>query len=174
MKYSFSVYQVENEGEFAWVAESKELKNCLGVGDTQEEAISELAENEEAWLETAQANGYAIPEVHVEAVRAYSGKLTLRLSPKEHEKAAKEAEKQGISLNQLINDAIVSYTSAQSAGRVLSEQISRIQSLMNLGQTMQVSRFTMPVTMKAHFKPYTEEPEALQYTTIGGYAHVPN
>ncbi len=110
MKYSFSISRVENDGDATWVARSKELKNCLGVGDTQEEALAELEENERVWLEMAEENGFPIPAIHVEIVPSYSGKLTLRMSPKEHELAARRAESLGISLNQYINDAVVAYS----------------------------------------------------------------
>ena len=115
MKYSYTMAQMEHDGEIIWAAQSKELKNCYGVGDTQQEALEELAENEQAWLEMAEENGYPIPNPSIEKMSAYSGKLTLRLSPREHELAARQAHRQGISLNQYISDAIVAY-SHESAG----------------------------------------------------------
>ena len=41
----------------------------------------------------------------------YSGKISLRFSPFVHEQASGLAKKQGINLNQYINDAIVYYNS---------------------------------------------------------------
>lgn len=63
MRYPYKVGETIHDGELIWLAESTVLKYCFGVGDTKEEALEELAENEAAWLETAQANGYPIPEV---------------------------------------------------------------------------------------------------------------
>ena len=111
MKYSFTMNRINHDGDLIWVAKSNELIHCYGVGDTQEEALDELAENEKAWLETAVEKGYPIPEVRVEKATTYSGKLTLRISPKEHEAAAKQSAAQGISLNQYLSDAVVSYSS---------------------------------------------------------------
>lgn len=126
MIYSFSIYRVENEGDFAWVAESKELKNCLGVGDTQEEAIAELAENEVAWLEMAESNGQSIPCISIEKPSMWSGKFTLRMSPKEHEHATNQADKQGVSLNQYINDAVVAYSAGNALTNAVSLQLNQL------------------------------------------------
>ena len=112
MKYPFSVFQTEVENHIFWIAKSNLLKGCVGQGDTQEEAIKELSENEKAWLETVKEVGIDIPKVPVEKVSKYSGKMTLRISPSVHLQAAEFAKKEGISLNQYINDAIVSRNSS--------------------------------------------------------------
>lgn len=129
MKYSFTMNRINHDGDLIWVAKSNELIHCYGVGDTQEEALDELAENEKAWLETAVEKGYPIPEVRVEKATTYSGKLTLRISPKEHEAAAKQSAAQGISLNQYLSDAVVSYSSRRMLMDLLDEKIDRLTAL---------------------------------------------
>lgn len=52
-KYPFEVSQTEVDGHVFWIAKSTHLKGCVGQGDEKSDAVSELAENEEAWLETA-------------------------------------------------------------------------------------------------------------------------
>ncbi|MCR4787632.1 MAG: type II toxin-antitoxin system HicB family antitoxin [Lachnospiraceae bacterium] len=108
MRYPFHVFQTEVEGHVFWVAKSNYLKGCVGQGDVQEDAIRELAENEEAWLETAHETGIPIPEIEPVNPDEYSGKMTLRMSPAIHREAAMIAKEEGISLNQYINDAVVS------------------------------------------------------------------
>ena len=108
MKYPFSVFQTEIEGHVFWIAKSLYLKGCVGQGDTQEEAMKELSENEDAWLETAGEVGIPIPEIPLEHIADYSGKMTLRIAPSVHMQAARFAKQEGISLNQYINNAIVS------------------------------------------------------------------
>lgn len=107
MNYGYTVYKACVEDEVFWVAESRELKGCVAQGDTPEEAIAELASNEEEWLETAKECGIEIPEHSVEELVVYSGKFMTRLSPFVHQEAAMCAKKQGISLNQYVNNAIV-------------------------------------------------------------------
>ena len=152
MKYSFSISQVENDGEILWVAESQELKNCLGVGETQDEALAELAENEVLWLEMAKENNFPIPEPRIWKLPTFSGKLTLRLSPKEHELAAKQAEVSGLSLNQYINNAVVAYNreSFSSATELheIHEKVTRIvesaemSKLTSIGYTPEAHEIT--------------------------------
>ena len=107
MKYPFRVYQTQVEGHIFWIAECPALKGCTGQGDTLEAALAELNANEQSWLELAEEYGIAIPAIPMEQANAYSGKLTLRVAPHVHQEAAELAKKQGVSLNQYINDAIV-------------------------------------------------------------------
>lgn len=107
MKYPFRVYPTQVEGHIFWVAECPALKGCTGQGDTLETALAELEENEKNWLELAEEYGIEVPAIPMEQVNSYSGKLTLRVAPHVHHEAAELAKKQGISLNQYINDAIV-------------------------------------------------------------------
>lgn len=104
MKYGYYTYKLmTTEGE-VWAAESIALNGCAGQGMTAEEAVSELEKNELEWLETAKKVGIEIPE---EPANQYSGKISLRIEPSEHRKAAIRAKVEGISLNQYLCDAII-------------------------------------------------------------------
>lgn len=118
MLYEANIYQMQVEGHIFWIAESKSLKGCVGQGDTSEDAICELEENEREWIETAKEYNIPIPEPTVRTPKTYSGKISLRVSPIVHENATLSAESLGISLNQFINDALISYTeSVNNLGR---------------------------------------------------------
>ena len=123
MRYPYSVYQMQVEQHRFWIAKSLQLNGCVGQGDTAEEAVQELEENEAVWLETAEEMGIPIPIVQVEMPQEYSGKMTLRVSPSIHRTAAEFAKKEGISLNQYINDAIVSKNSEMRTLNFLSEDV---------------------------------------------------
>ena len=131
MKYPFSVAQMESEGHVYWVAKSSQLNGCVGQGDSVEEALAELAGNEEVWLETAADVGIPIPDVYVEKTQTYSGKLTLRVAPSVHERAAYLAKKDGISLNQYINDAVVAYNKENSVIDYVSSKVSSVSVQIN-------------------------------------------
>lgn len=109
MKYGFRVYQMEVDNHAFWVAESTELKGCVGQGESANEAIRELSENEDEWLITAKELGIPIPQVSIQKELTFSGKFSLRISPFVHEEAHLNAKELGISLNQYFNDAIVDY-----------------------------------------------------------------
>ena len=125
MKYPYRVELIEEaDGERCWVARSESLKGCIGTGDTPEEAAKELEENEVAWLETAQEYGTKIPAVPYERVESFSGKFTVRVSSYVHKAAAEEAKKQGVSLNQFINDAIVNYVAEVKTVNHVSDAVA--------------------------------------------------
>ena len=86
--------------------------------------LKSINENEEEWLNTAQEVGIPIPEIPIEMVQEYSGKLTLRVAPTVHKQAALIAKKEGISLNQYINDAIVAHNSEFSTINYVSKRLS--------------------------------------------------
>lgn len=106
MKYGFKVYQVDIEGELVWFAESKDLEGCAGQGETCDEAIKELEENEIVWLEMAKKDGDEVPNPSIEKPTNYSGKFTVRLSKSLHQKATEAAQYEGVSLNTFVIEAI--------------------------------------------------------------------
>ena len=110
MLYEAKIYQMEVENHLFWIAESKVLKGCVGQGDTSDEALRELEENEKEWLDTAKEFHIPIPPQTIKKEKPFRGKFSLRMSPYVHEQAAEMAEELGSSLNQFINDAIISYT----------------------------------------------------------------
>lgn len=49
-----------------WVAECPSLPGCISQGGTKPEALANIKEAIEGWLETAEAHGQAIPEERFE------------------------------------------------------------------------------------------------------------
>ena len=103
------MYQARDKHHVFWVAESLVLNGCSAQGETEAEAYAQLEESELAWLETADELGWERPENPIRELKVYSGKVALRLSPVVHKEAAQIASDLGISLNQYIGDAIVTY-----------------------------------------------------------------
>lgn len=109
MKYPYKTYRTKVEDHTFWVAESNDLTGCVGQGDTLDEALIELEQNEADWLAAAKEFNIPIPEPSLTEVPKFSGKVTLRISPFTHQQSYKLAQEQKISLNQFFNEAIVSY-----------------------------------------------------------------
>ena len=84
-----------------------ELPGCYSSGDTPEDAMEMLDEAIELWVEAELEDGHDIPPPS-RAVE-YSGRLTLRLLPSIHERAALLAEHEGASLNRYLANAISYY-----------------------------------------------------------------
>lgn len=126
MKYPFEVNRMIVQGHEFWAAESKALKGCVAQGETLEEALEELEANENEWISTAREYGIAIPEITFEKEETYSGKFTVRLSPFEHRRAAEQAKRQGLSLNQYVCNAIINYTAEERTAGYISDTVDDI------------------------------------------------
>ena len=59
-KYEIIIYWSDEDGVF--VAEVPELPGCLAHGNSQEEALQNINQAAELWLNTAREFGDAIPE----------------------------------------------------------------------------------------------------------------
>ncbi|HEX9702798.1 MAG TPA: type II toxin-antitoxin system HicB family antitoxin [Rhodospirillales bacterium] len=58
--YHINVFWSDEDG--CWVADIPDLKYCSATGDTPEEALREVREAKEAWIEAARAAGRPVPE----------------------------------------------------------------------------------------------------------------
>lgn len=105
------------------ILDQLEFPGCLATGDTPAEALDNLEEVAESWIESALANGQRIPDP-AEA-EEYSGKLLLRMPKTLHRKAARIAEREGVSLNHLIAVSLAQYV-GERAG---TETILDVRSL---------------------------------------------
>lgn len=98
LPYTTIIEPVNDESGFYYTGRIMEFEGCLSDGDTKEETLQNLQEAMELWIETKLANGFSVPEPVIEA--KVSGKFTLRLPKSLHHRLVKEAEKEGVSLNQ--------------------------------------------------------------------------
>lgn len=99
----------EEEGGYS--AEILEFPGCFSQGDTAQEALSNLEEAAENWIEATLAQGRPIPEPTAEF--AYSGKVALRLPRSLHRKAAQLAARDKMSLNTFIVEAVAEKVGAR-------------------------------------------------------------
>ena len=90
----------DEDGNTGWVAEVEELPGCLAQGDTAEEAIEHVREAMSGWLSVAIEDGIEIPEPR--AGESSSGRLLLRMPGSLHAELARLAEREGVSLNQML------------------------------------------------------------------------
>ncbi len=58
--YHLNVFYSDQDA--AYVADLPDLEACSALGDTPEEALSEVLKAKEAWLEAAKQNGKPIPQ----------------------------------------------------------------------------------------------------------------
>jgi len=91
----------ENPG---WVAQIAELPGCLTQADTFEELGAMVQDAMRSWLTAALALGNPIPEPAAD--EEYSGKFVARLPRSLPRQLVETAEREGVSLNQLVNVAL--------------------------------------------------------------------
>ena len=100
LPYTCVVKPVTDESGSYFSASVLELDGCRSTGDTFEEAYRGLREAMEGWIESRLENGFPVPRP-LDADK-FSGRLTLCLPKSLHFHLALEAEKEGVSLNELI------------------------------------------------------------------------
>ena len=109
-----------------WIAFYPELPGCVAHGATREEALMRGEEFRLAWIQTALEEQTPIPEPEPE--QTHSGKLVLRLPRRLHERAARTASDEGVSLNTYLVQAVteaVEHTGQLSLVRALEAVLSR-------------------------------------------------
>ena len=120
MDYEIKMYTIETTNGIEFVAEIPELKGCIGSGDSYEEALKEVLENKAIYLETLKEMGREIP-LPKQKKSKYSGKLSLRISPRLHQKVSEVSDGYGISINQFISET-------------LAEAVGSCSKLMNISK----------------------------------------
>ena len=96
IKYPMTVTQ-DDDGTY--LVEYHDLKGCMSVGTTIDEAIEMANDAKLAWFETALENEIPIPEPKQEI--QYSGNFKLRIPKSLHKTLASTAKDEGVSMNQL-------------------------------------------------------------------------
>jgi predicted HicB family RNase H-like nuclease len=106
---------------------------CPGLqaqGATADEAVANLDEARHDWLEYRLKNGLAVPEPPSED---FSGKFLLRMSPALHATLAAASKRQGLSLNQLINNILAEYV---GGSRMAHDIVSVLKELLSQSEDM--------------------------------------
>ncbi len=83
-----------------------ELPGLVTGGATLEEAYAMLKDAKRAWIATALELGWPIPEPRGEGASRKSGRFSVRVAPAIHTALTEEAERQGVSLNDLVSSVL--------------------------------------------------------------------
>ena len=99
MPYTYLVQRINDESGNYFYGRILELDGCQSTGNTAEEVYKNLNEAMEGYIETKLENNIEIP-LPVQA-EDFSGKFVVRLPRTLHHRLVLEADKEGVSLNQL-------------------------------------------------------------------------
>lgn len=114
--YPFSLKIVDyGNDDIEYEVAFNDFGEVIGVGDTPKEAIEDAYYNLDAYIGYCEENSISLPvPSKTNSLENYSGKMTIRLPKSLHRDFAEFAEKDGMSLNALIIDALRNYLSCQS------------------------------------------------------------
>lgn len=121
-------------------AEIVEFPGCMATGETAAQALEMLEGVAESWLAAVLDAGQQVP-LPLEN-NDYSGKLVLRMPRGLHRKAALLAEREGVSLNQLITTCL--------AERVGSARPEASASVSRSGAEVVLAKLLEPESLRPH------------------------
>lgn len=134
--YEIRVYPKKAEdGTTYWTAKYPSVPGCVGGGDTPQEAMAEAQENLTVYLEYLEEEKMKIPEEDSEP--PYSGKVALRISRSTHKKIADMADREGISINMLLNNAIERFIGEQKFNVTIDKKLDELRALVDSGLVLQ-------------------------------------
>jgi antitoxin HicB len=94
------VHDRDEDGNEGFVAEVEELPGAISQGATPAEAVSSVYDAMAGWISVALEDGRDIPEPRDPA--AFSGRFLVRLPRGLHAELVRQAEQEGVSLNQYV------------------------------------------------------------------------
>lgn len=104
LPYTIEVVKDESDNYSGWFARVVELPGCMTQADTFAELSEMIQEAMAAWIETALEDGQSIPLPRL--VEDYSGRFVVRIPKSLHRELVERAEREGVSLNTLVNVAL--------------------------------------------------------------------
>lgn len=123
------------EGNIYWTAFFPCVEECVGGGNSVEEAIAEAEENLDFYLEYLSNEKKSLPEEYQEST--CNGKIALRVAKSTHEKLLNLSRDEGISLNSIICNAIEYYLGKKSYDIDFSKKIEQLQNVADENNSLQ-------------------------------------
>lgn len=111
------------EDDDAYVASVPDLPGCVAYGDTVEQVLESLRSVKKLWLEGRLDAGLSIPEPT--ELDEYSGKFVLRITRGLHKALQREAQRQGVSLNQYIGQILAERHKLVDLDRTVQDAVSK-------------------------------------------------
>lgn len=140
MNYPMKVYQIETQDGLEWTAEFPDVSGCVGGGETPEEAMKEALENLEVHLDFMRVKGLPLPRVSIEDDDC-SGKLSLRIGKQLHRLIKRQAEADGVSINQYINTALAEKAGERNAISLIESTVDKITEYITSFGTINAEKY---------------------------------
>ncbi len=158
-EYTISLRIEFTDGSSMWVARVDEIPDIMEISDTREGAYALAIDTIESGQAECIEQGIPFPTPRIIEEKEFNGRFSLRLSRTLHRISYEYAEREGISLNTFISNALSSFTSG-----INQEQIAIFRAL--IGHTEELINYNAhPRLTSIHKKPITYEAVA-QLKTI--------
>lgn len=133
LEYPLEIRRLKKEDGSGYLASIPQLgsKAFSGHGDTIHEALGSLAAVKEHLFRDYLKEGVPIPEPEPELESIFSGKFVVRIPAALHRELVGTAQKQNVSLNQLVVHLLSYHTPLRALERKLEECFREIQSKLS-------------------------------------------
>jgi len=125
LNYPYELVRDADEG--GYFATHADLDGCAAQGETAEEAVENLDVARELWIETRLEDGLPVPEP---APEEPSGRVSLRMPSSLHAKLVRVADRQGVSLNLLLNAALAEYVGGATSQITMQDLVRELTSIL--------------------------------------------
>ena len=117
-KYGFNVaWSDEDQG---FIATCPEFPGLSAFGRTREEALAEAQNALGLFLKTYEEDGLPLPEP--QTIKEYSGQFRVRLPKSLHQKLARQADREEVSLNSLVTSYLAEMVGVKTEARRQEEK----------------------------------------------------
>lgn len=131
LKLNYPIELIRDTERGGFFAAHPDLPGCAAQGETPEQAIANLDDARNLWIETRLEDGLPVP---LPLSEEPSGRVLLRMSRSLHSELAKHAARQDVSLNLLINTVLAEYIGGAAYRAELSgfmETGKRLESMVS-------------------------------------------
>ena len=145
LKEPYTRILIPSDGSYS--AEMVEFPGCFAEGKTPDEAIRNLEEAAEAWIEASLEQGLKIPEPFMN--QGFGGKIALRLPRSLHRQATMLAEREDVSLNQFLVSAISARIGAEDLYTRILDRFEQLmtRSITNITYTFMRLNFPQSISL---------------------------
>lgn len=128
--YKVEIRKISEDDGGGFIATVPRLPGCMSDGETAVEALTNVQDAIQCWIETAEELGREIPSpMQYKSEDDYSGKLTLRLPKYLHKQVAEQAKEEECSINQLIQSYIAIGIGKELGKNHISIKVSKEENL---------------------------------------------
>lgn len=151
LPYKIEIVQISEAEGGGYLARLPQfgILGIVGDGDTKENALADLEQNQKERFQQYLVEGLEIPEPEIEN-EDYSGRFVLRIPRYLHRELAQNAQKNGVSLNHYVCTLLTMNFQTDRFNSSLNEIHNEIQLLSQLGGVLSYNSSQIQQTGK-HF-----------------------